>query len=185
MPLPLLGVVAGAVARGAIMTARRSVIRGQSFGRGGIDDAMRGFARDVGALSRGVSEINPQIQIEGLAQLRRDLRAIDAGLSRELNVELRQTVNIAARDAATLAPRRTGKLARSYKPFTRGNIAGVRSPLPYAPVNEYGGTIRPRGVPIDIRRSQPVSRAVERNADRIAEELGDRIEDLARRHGFK
>ncbi len=71
------------------------------------------------------------------------------------------------------------------KPFTRGNIAGVRSRLPYAGVIEYGGTIRPRGVPIEFRRYQPVSRAIERNADQIAEELGDRIEDLTRRHGFK
>lgn len=134
---------------------------------------------------RGSASIDTRVSIEGLADLRRDFRAIGAGLNRELNAELREAAAIASRDAASLAPRRTGRLAASYKPFARGNAIGVRSRLPYAAVHEWGGTIRPRGVPIDIRRSAPVSQAVERNADRIVEELGDRIEGLARRHGFR
>lgn len=171
MPLPLVGVALGAVARGAL-TAGRFGLRGDLFGGGATAplDAPGG--------------VQTKVSIEGLGALRRDFRAIGAGLNRELNAELREAASVAARDAGALAPRRTGALARSYKPFVRGNKVGIRSPLPYAAVHEWGGTIRPRGAPISIQRSAPVSRAVERNADRIIEDIGDRIEALAKRNGF-
>lgn len=163
MPVPLIGVALGAVARGAL-TAGRFGLRGDLFGGGGTAplDVPTGGGIDT------------RVTIEGLGALRRDFRAIGAGLNRELNAELREAASIASREAAALAPRRTGALARSYRPFARGNVVGVRSRLPYAPIIEYG------------RHPQraPVSRAVERNADAVVEEIGDRIEAFARRHGF-
>ena len=89
-----------------------------------------------------------------------------------------------AAEAAPLAPRRTGALAASYKPFVTQRGAGVRSRLPYAPVIEYGGTIRPRGVPIEIARSQPVTRAVLRQQDRAVERAGDAVDRAARDSGW-
>ena len=78
------------------------------------------------------------VHIEGLAEFRRDLRSIDRALPREVNQVIKSAVGRVAAEASRTAPRQSGTLAGSYRPFTRGNIAGVTSRLPYAPVIEYG-----------------------------------------------
>src|SRR3954465_1154146 len=100
------------------------------------------------------------VKVDGLRDFRRDLKRTDTEAAKALQKELRQAVGKVAIEAAATAPRKTGTLARSYRPFTRGNVAGVRSNLPYAPVIEYGGTIEPKGSPVHIRRYEPVTRAV-------------------------
>lgn len=124
------------------------------------------------------------VKVEGLKELRRDLRQQDRETLKEVQKTLKGAADIVRAEAAATAPRRTGALAGSYRAFTRGNAAGVRSPLPYAGVVEYGGTIQPRGVPIVFRRYEPITRAVERNRDRIVEHLGDGLEAAARRTGW-
>jgi hypothetical protein len=124
------------------------------------------------------------VQVKGLAELRRDLRRLDREMLGEVRDTLKRGADIIARDAASLAPRRTGALAASYRAFTRGNLAGVRSNLPYAGVVEYGGTISPRGVPILFQRSAPVTRAAERQADSVAREVADGIDKAALRSGW-
>jgi phage gpG-like protein len=127
----------------------------------------------------------PAVRVEGLRELRRDLRRIDPQIAKELQRELKDAAGKVAAEAALLAPRRTGALAESYRPFTSGNIAGVRSRLPYAAVHEYGGTISPRGTDILIKRSEPVTRAVERQTESIVEHVGDAIETAARNAGWR
>src|SRR5437868_4119131 len=124
------------------------------------------------------------VSAKGLAELRRDLRATDRDALKEIQKTLKEAAGIAAAAASGLAPIRTGALSRSYRPFTRGNVAGVGSTLPYAPVIEFGGTIRPKGSPITIRPYEPVQRAVERQRDAIVDHLADGIEAAARRHGW-
>lgn len=87
--------------------------------------------------------------------------------------------------AQALAPRRTGQLAASIRPFATARGAGVRSRLPYAGLVHYGGTIRPRGVPITFRASLFADRAAEESMDRYVDELGDAVDALAARHGFR
>lgn len=125
------------------------------------------------------------VRTEGLREFRRDLRRLDPALDRELRIELRESIIKVAAQAALLAPRRTGELAASYRPYVRQNAAGIRSALPYAPVIEYGGTIRPRGVPIEFKRSLPVTRAVLREADTIVESFGDAVERAADKTGWR
>jgi hypothetical protein len=124
------------------------------------------------------------VRVDGLRDFRRDLKRLDKDLPKELNKEIKEVVGKVAVDAALSAPRDSGALARSYRPFTRGNIAGVRSPLPYAGVIEYGGTISPKGTPITIRKYEPVTRAVERQRDHLVEEIGDAIERASHRAGW-
>jgi hypothetical protein len=131
-----------------------------------------------------VARNDPQIQLQGWADFRRDLKAIDRDFPKEANRVLKAAVGEVAVEAAVTAPRRTGRLSRSYRPFTRGMIAGVRSTLPYAPVIEYGGTISPRGVDITFPKRETVTRAAERRANDVVDKFGDGIEDLARRHGW-
>jgi hypothetical protein len=125
------------------------------------------------------------IETEGMRDLRRDLKRLDPEIDKELRVELRDTVKRVAEVASGLAPVRSGALARSYRPFVTTKSAGIRSALPYAPVIEYGGTISPRGTPITFDRSEPVTRAVMRQADRVVDEFGDALERAADKTGWR
>ena len=124
------------------------------------------------------------VNVGGLRDFRRDLKRLDRDLPKELNKEIKQVVGKVAVEASLTAPRKSGALARSYKPFTRGNVAGIRSALPYAGVIEYGGTISPKGAPITIRKFEPITRAVERRRDQLVEDVGDAIESVSHRAGW-
>jgi hypothetical protein len=126
-----------------------------------------------------------EVKVDGLAEFRRDLRRLDRESLGQIRDSLKEAADIVARRAALLAPRRTGALAASYKPFTAGNRAGVRSNLPYAGVVEYGGTIRPRGYDIRFRRALPLTRARDMEAGAVVDDLADRIDVVARRSGWK
>lgn len=124
------------------------------------------------------------VKVNGLAELRRDLRRLQPETAKQIQRVLKDAAGVIAHEAALLAPRKTGALAESYRPFTRGNRAGVRSRLEYAAVHEYGGTISPRGVDILIKRSEPVTRAVERETDTIVRELAAGMEIAAQNSGW-
>jgi hypothetical protein len=81
----------------------------------------------------------PQVQVHGLRELRRDLKRIDKTLPRELNRRLKKAAEPIRRDAARIAPQRSGKLARSLKVGTRGSRVIVYSRLPYANIVHWGG----------------------------------------------
>lgn len=121
---------------------------------------------------------------DGLREFRRDLRRMEPDIDRELRKKLRVEVGIVAAAAAATAPKRSGRLARSYRPFVTQRSAGVRSALPYAGVIEYGGTISPRGTAIKITRREPVTRAVEAQTNRIIDAFGDAVESAADQAGW-
>jgi HK97 gp10 family phage protein len=125
------------------------------------------------------------IEVEGLQQLRRALRAIGKDAQKEGQTVVREAAQIVAAQARLNAPRRTGRLRDSIRGTTSGVKGVVRSPLPYAKVHEYGGVIRPRGAPIVIRESAFVERAITSKADEVVEKLADGIDRVARRHGFR
>jgi phage gpG-like protein len=127
----------------------------------------------------------PEVDIRGLRELRRGLRRMDNEVAKELTRELRQAVVKVAQRAAQFAPRDSGRLAASYRPFVRSKAAGVRSALPYAAVQEYGGVIRPRGTDIRIARNLPVTRAAEAEADRLVDDFGDAVERAADQVGWR
>jgi phage gpG-like protein len=125
------------------------------------------------------------VTVDGLAQLRRDLRHIEPGAVREIRDVLKSSAELVAHAARADAPRKTGNLADSIRATTSGARGVVRSALPYANVQHWGGTIAPKGTPIKIKGTLFVSRHVERLTDRIVDELGDGIERVAARNGWK
>jgi hypothetical protein len=125
------------------------------------------------------------VETDGLREFRRDLKRLAPEVDKELRQEMRDAVVKVAAQAALLAPRRTGALARSYRPFVTQRSAGIRSALPYAPVVEYGGEISPRGTPIRFARRLPVTTAAEQYADRLVDEFGDAVERAADRTGWR
>lgn len=125
------------------------------------------------------------VEVQGLRALRVSLRAVDRAALREVQKVSKAAAQIVAEEARTNAPRRTGNLAASLRGTTQGNAGIVRSPLPYAKVHEWGGTIRPRGVPITIKRSAYVDRALDAKADQVGKALMDGFDRIARANGWR
>jgi hypothetical protein len=128
------------------------------------------------------------VRIEGLADLRRDLRAMGAkaegrGLTRALRT--------GAEEVAAVSPqrlnRRTGhsKLRAGYRAGASGNSAYVRNRHPGAGPTEFGGVIRPKGTPITLRAQTPVTRALASKEDSIVGRVADAIDRLAAEHGWR
>jgi hypothetical protein len=125
------------------------------------------------------------VRYDEVRKIRRALKEFDPELERELKGEFREEASRAAADAGSLVRSRTGALARSYRPFVTLRAVGVRSPLPYAGVYEFGGTIYPRGVPITFARSEPVTRTILRRSDAILDAAGEAVDRAARSTGWK
>lgn len=125
------------------------------------------------------------IKAEGLNELRRDLKAIDKKLPRELTKAQREALKPTAAKAAGFAPRRpsSGRLAASIRPFATARSAGLRSPLPYANVQHWGGNVG-RNKATHVRATFFAFKAVRGDLDDIVERMGDAIDALAKRHGF-
>jgi phage gpG-like protein len=124
------------------------------------------------------------VEIQGLRELRKDFRLLGGTANRELSKELKQALLPIVASAKAATPQRSGRLAASLRPFAAGLKVGVRSGLPYANVVHWGGTIEPRGVPIAFPRTEFITRAVDERDDRIVDDMGDAIEQAARRHGW-
>lgn len=125
------------------------------------------------------------VQVEGMAKFRRSVKAIDKGALAEVQAVTRYAAEIVASKARTNAPFRSGKLHDSIVGTTSGASGIVRSPLAYAAVHEYGGTIRPRGVPIVIQRSAYVDRAADDSQEQVMEALATGFDTLCRLHGWR
>lgn len=126
------------------------------------------------------------VRVEGLAQLRKDLRQIQPAARREITRGLKEGAVVVAATARPLARRgATGRLAAGFRPGAAGNSAFVRNRVPYAGVHEFGGVIRPRGVPITIKAHPAATRALALKEDAIVEKVGDAFDAVARRHGWR
>lgn len=124
------------------------------------------------------------VRVDGLADLRRSLRAIDRELPKELRVVIKGAAEVIAAEARVRAPKRTGKLAGSIKATTSGASGIVRSRLPYANVQNWGGTIRPRGAPTHIKGRHFVDGALDAKREAAAQALARGMDDLLRRQGW-
>lgn len=124
------------------------------------------------------------IKTQGLTPLLRSLNKVNKDVSKDLKRGLRDIAKKVRSDARPLAPVRTGALARSITYSATNKGASVRSPLPYAGVHEFGGTISPNGGPITIKASRFLGRAVQKDTAHIEDEIGRLFEDVARRNGF-
>lgn len=113
------------------------------------------------------------VKIDGLSSLRKGLRALDPEIDKEMRGAFKRAADKVAVTAGALAPRRSGELAHSIRPYATGNRVGIRSDLPYAGVVHWGGTIRPRGVPIHFKRTEFITRAADDHAEELARDVAD------------
>lgn len=129
------------------------------------------------------------VQANGLAKLRRDLRAIDKGLAKELTSHVRTIAREVRDDARAKLRERSenpqNRIEKTIKHSVTAKGASIYSDHPGAPVQEFGGTIKPKGAPIEIKGKRYMQDAVEDNTKDVEEKLGDTLDVLARFNGFK
>ena len=106
-------------------------------------------------------------------------------MGREVTRALKPAAELVRKTAVPFTARSTGRLAASWRAGASGNKAYVRNRLPYAGVQEFGGTIRPKGAPVAIRAHPAATRALERKQDEIVDLVADAIDSVAARHGWK
>jgi HK97 gp10 family phage protein len=129
----------------------------------------------------------PDVHIVGLRELRAALRAIDPKLQREVNRALRDAVTPMASEARREAPKRRGVLARSVRAGATAKGAFIGARAPHAGIHEFGGTIRflTRRAQIRIKAQPYLRPAVSRGTDDAIDRIGDAIDELTARHGFR
>lgn len=125
------------------------------------------------------------VRIPELGKLRRDLKRVNPEFAKELDRAIKKEAGKVAADARLKAPRRSGAYARSIRVYGARGGASVGSRLPQAGVLHWGGTIRPRGVPITFKPNPVVLQAGERRMGELVEAVGDAVETAARKAGFK
>lgn len=103
------------------------------------------MARRGGAAGAGYG-----VSIRGYSAFRRGLRRLDRDLDKQLGRYVREIAKDVRDEARRNAPRKSGALQKSIKHSVTQKRASLFSDLPYAAVQEWGGTIQPKGVPIEI-----------------------------------
>jgi hypothetical protein len=126
------------------------------------------------------------VRVEGLADVRTSLRKLErTGERREVTRALKEGATVVATTARPFAAKRTGRLAASYRAGAAGNAAFVRSRVPYAAVQEFGGVIRPKGAPVRIHPHRAVTRALESKEEAIVAKVDAALDAVFRAAGWR
>jgi hypothetical protein len=142
--------------------------------------------------SRGV------VGTDGMRVFAKEMRALSPLLGKATSAALRAIGNVErdkirsstappfAQSPAEDSQGQPGRKRKTVKTSVRVGGVSLYSLQPDAAVSNWGGTIRPRGVPIKIPRSEFISGQVMEDANEIAAALGELPVELARRYaGFK
>jgi len=133
---------------------------------------------------------------ENIAELRQDLEAVADGLGRVLAEGIAADAQPLLTETRALTPLGEGPRATAdvdsddslphirdtLEVQVRGGTLALTSTHPGAIVHEWGGTIRPHGAPIQIRRSAMARRALVSQLPLIEESVAARIDQLIARH---
>lgn len=125
-----------------------------------------------------------EVVVVGLRELQRDLKRLEPETAKLLRTDIKVMAARIAGEARGNAVTRTGAYARSIRPYATMKGASVGSRLPQAGVLHFGGTIAPRGVPIEFAARPIISDALDRNTDRLVNEMADAVELAAHRTGW-
>lgn len=130
------------------------------------------------------------VRIEGLAELSRSLRTVNADLPKALRLAANKAAEIVVEEARRHVPQRTGKAAKSIKAKSTRTAARVTSGgrrAPYMPWLDYGGKVgkndtASRPFIADGRYVYPAYRSKRQEFERV---LRDALQDVARSGGLE
>lgn len=137
-----------------------------------------------------------QISVLGLGKVMRALRAVDKEAPRQLRAEFRQELEPIRLQAASRVPvgagptpgggdNRRPHIAATLRGAARGNRLVLVNRHPGANVLNWGGTIRPRGVPITFSSGrEAVFRTVKENTRDLQAGIRRRIERVGAANGL-
>lgn len=140
----------------------------------------------------------PQIRVEGLAELRRALAQIDRIDTRnELRDGLKRAAEIVASEARSRVPSRTGRTAASVRAVSRGNradVVGGKAKVPYYGWLDFGtrtpvtGNARSVGPWSGSGKGPPKGRfiypAIDAKERQVVDAITDSITEAVRKAGF-
>jgi hypothetical protein len=124
----------------------------------------------------------PAVEAKGLNKFRSDLRRADKAVAKELQAELKGIAATVAAEAGGAAPSRSGTMAAAYRGVAVGSKAVVRNRILYSRFIEFG--FHPGGGSTFVPGRNLIGQAIERQEDRIVDELGDAIERAATKVGW-
>lgn len=129
-----------------------------------------------------------KVVTRGLGDLRRAFRKIDRDLRLALDRELRAAGN-PIRDRSRQLLRERSKnprnqIERTIRVSVTRDGVSVYSNHPGAPVNHWGGIIRPRGAPIKFERKHFIGDAAEEQHDEVVARMDELLDGIANRAGF-
>lgn len=130
-------------------------------------------------MARGTIEAT--VEIEGLKQLDRDLKRLHPELQRQLKGGLKDIAQGVAREASN----RVHARSFSYRGYSTGNKATVRSVGSEAFVArflEFG--FHPRGSSTFVEGRNIVGRVIEDREQQIIDDVGELVDKTARRAGW-
>jgi len=120
------------------------------------------------------------INTTGIKELEKSLTSLGFDFA-ELSKANLEIGKIVANRAATLAPKRTGKLANSIKPKpdkTKVRISAGGAGVPYAGVIEYGWAKR------NIKKQSYIMKAAGQLKNEIIEKYKNNIDDLIKKYNL-
>jgi hypothetical protein len=132
-----------------------------------------------------------KIEVQGLREFQRALKAMDAGLPKQLRTALNEASGLVVDYASAHFPKRTGAAAASLKARSsqreaRVALGGRRAA--YAPWLDFGGEGKRKGRPPArpfIREGRYVYKGLEVKRPEITEVLSRALTDLARGAGLE
>jgi hypothetical protein len=132
-----------------------------------------------------------KIQVTGLREFQRALKAMDAGLPKQLRLALNEASKEVIDYAAARMPKRTGRAAASLKARSTQKAARVGlggGKAPYAPWLDFGGEGRVKGRPARrefIKSGRYVYKGLEVKRDKVTEIMSEALTQLAKDAGLE
>ena len=120
------------------------------------------------------------VVVEGLRETVRSLQRFGVEVG-DLKAAFKRIGSFVQRDAQSLAPKKTGRLAASIRPSNTKNKSIIRAGsarVVYAGVQHYGGYN-------NIKPHPFLSKAVEDNREKVKQELDRELGDLIRKLNLK
>lgn len=130
------------------------------------------------------------IEIEGLRQLRAQLKQADAALPKQMRVALNAASELVVSYARPRVPQRSGRARASLKvrsSQTQARVAAGGTRAPYYPWLDFGGAVGPEK---SVKRpfyteGRYVYPGLRENRDKITQVMADALTELARGAGFE
>jgi phage gpG-like protein len=125
------------------------------------------------------------VRVEGLGDFIADVRSMQPHVRKEIPKALKEGAKLVQRTGRPYVARKSGGLAADWRIGGGGKAVYLRNRKPYAGVIEFGGAISPKGTQFQISAQPSMTRALDEKQEQIVDAVGDALEAVAVRHGWR